>query len=268
LNSSHPIGIFDSGIGGLTVANAINKVLPDEQIIYFGDTQHLPYGNKSHQKINGYCIKIVDFLLQKKCKAIVIGCNSASSVAYKSIVEKVKNTTLVINVIDPVVNYIVSNKSIKKVGIIGTNATISSQIYEKKITSIRNNIKVYSVATPLLASLIEEDNHQLYKTGIIESYLQNEKLQNIDSLILGCTHYPLIESQINNFYSEKMEIVSSTKYVGNMLKKELANKNLLNTKNGRMQHEFYISDYTKNFQEKTKLFFPSSIILEEENIFS
>ena len=268
MNTSYPIGIFDSGIGGLTVANAINKVLPDEQIIYFGDTQHLPYGNKSNQKIQEYCVKIVDFLLQKQCKAIVIGCNSASSVAYKSIVEKLKNTTLVINVIDPVVDYIISNKSIEKVGVIGTNATISSQVYEKKITSLRNDIKVYSVATPLLASLIEEDNQQLYKTGIIESYLQNEQLQNIDSLILGCTHYPLIESQINNFYGQKMEIVSSTKYIGNMLKNKLTNKNLLHTTHRRLQHEFYVSDYTKNFQEKTKLFFPSSIILEDENIFS
>ena len=268
MNTEAPIGIFDSGIGGLTVAHAINKVLPNEKIVYFGDTQHLPYGNKSIEKIQKYSIKIVDFLLKKKCKAIIIACNSASSVAYQKIVKYVKNEVLIFDVIHPVIHYINSQKHIQHVGIIGTNATISSDIYKTHIKTLKKNIKVSSLATPLLASLIEEDDEKLYQKGIIESYLENNKLNNIDSLILGCTHYPLIEKQINHFYNKKVEIISAIKYIGHNVKKILKKNNLLNQQNTKHKHHFYVSDYTANFQKKTKLFFPKSIILEQENIFS
>ncbi len=268
LNAEAPIGIFDSGIGGLTVAHSINKILPNERIVYFGDTQHLPYGNKSNDKINSYCIKILDFLFKKKCKAIVVACNSASSVACKKIMHTCKNKVLVFNVIDPVIDYIRNNQNIKHVGVIGTTATITSNIYKTYIESIRKDLEVSSLATPLLAGLIEEDNKQLYEQGIIEFYLKNENLQNIDSLILGCTHYPLIETEINNFYNGKVEIISSIKHIGLAVKKELKRKKLLNKKNHKQKKYFFISDYTENFQKKTKLFFPKSIILKEENIFS
>lgn len=265
MNAEDPIGIFDSGIGGLTVAHAINKILPYEKIVYFGDTQHLPYGNKSINKITQYSIKIVDFLLQKKCKAIIIACNSASSVAYQEIV---KNKVPIFDVIKPVIHYISSQKHIQHIGVIGTNATISSGVYKDYINAVRKDVKVSSLATPLLASLIEEDDRKLYQKGIIESYLENNKLKNIDSLILGCTHYPLIETQINEFYNKKVEIISAIKYIGHSVKKVLEKNNLLNQKNSKQKHHFYVSDYTTNFQKKTKLFFPKSIILEQENIFS
>tara|TARA_B100002052_G_scaffold277809_1_gene283591 strand:- start:20 stop:826 length:807 start_codon:yes stop_codon:yes gene_type:complete len=268
LNAEAPIGIFDSGIGGLTVAHAINKVLPNEKIIYFGDTQHLPYGNKSIEKIQKYSITIIDFLLKKQCKAIIIACNSASAVAYQKIIKKVENQALIFNVIHPVINYINSQTHIQHVGVIGTNATISSDIYRTHINTLRKDITVSSLATPLLASLIEEDNKILYQKGIVESYLENHKLKNIDSLILGCTHYPLIEKQINHFYDKKVEIISAIKYIGHSVKKMLKQNNLLNQKNTKHKHYFYVSDYTENFQKKTKLFFPKSIILEQENIFS
>lgn len=268
MNTEAPIGIFDSGIGGLTVAHAINQVLPGEKIVYFGDTQHLPYGNKSIAKINKYSIEIVNFLLQQKCKAIIIACNSASSIAYQKIRKKVKNNVLIFDVINPVIDYVTTQKHIQHIGVIGTNATISSSIYKTHINSIRKDIKVTSLATPLLANLIEEDNKELYKRGIIESYLKNEKLKNIDSLILGCTHYPLIEKQISNFYNQKVEIISAIKYIGNNVKKELENYNLLNKGSEKHKHHFYVSDHTTHFQKKTKLFFPKSIILEQENIFS
>ena len=268
MNAESPIGIFDSGIGGLTVAHAINKVLPDEKIVYFGDTQHLPYGNKSIEKIKKYSIKIVNFLLKKKCKAIIIACNSASSIAYQEIIKKVNNKVLIFDVINPVINYISTLKHIQHIGVIGTNATISSGIYKTHINARRKDIRVSSLATPLLASLIEEDNKKLYQKGIIESYLENNKLKNIDSLILGCTHYPLIEKQINHFYNRKVEIISAVKYIGNNVKMALKKDNLLNQNNTKHKHHFYVSDYTTNFQKKTKLFFPKSIILEQENIFS
>ena len=268
MNAEDPIGIFDSGIGGLTVAHAIQKSMPNEKIIYFGDTQHLPYGNKSRKKIQYYSSKISDFLVSKKCKAIVIACNSASAVAFQNIKNQFENKCVLFNVIDPVIKAVVNNPQIKKIGIIGTNATINSGIYTKSIIQARKDITVISKATPLLASLIEEDNNKLYQHGIIESYLLDDSLKEIDSLILGCTHYPIIAQQINEIYQKKINLISSIKYIGDIVKEYLKNEKLLNINFNNEKHHFYVSDYTRNFQKKTKLFFSSSIILEEENIFS
>ena len=151
------IGIFDSGIGGLTVAHAIKKQLPNENLIYFGDTQHLPYGEKSEKSINLFSKKITSFLIQKKCKAIIIACNSAASVANKTVLKVAKNIP-VFNVIDPVVKYIDEKykNSAANIGIIGTKATIQSKNYEKKITTLNSKLNVSSLQTPLLAPMIEE----------------------------------------------------------------------------------------------------------------
>ncbi len=268
MSSENPIGIFDSGIGGLTIASEINKLLPNEKIIYFGDTQHLPYGNKSNQRIIYYSHKIVEFLLKKKCKAIVIACNSASSIAINSLFKKNLSSCVLFNVIDPLIEKITKDISIKNVGVIGTRATISSNIYKHRISSTRPDINVSSLATPLLASLIEENNQDLYKKGIIESYLKNKKLQNIDTLVLGCTHYPLIKPKILEFYKNQINLLSSLSCIGNYVKNNLKDLKLLNSSNKSAQHTFYVSDHTTFFQKKTKLFFPTSIILEEENIFS
>ena len=268
MNSESPIGVFDSGIGGLTVAHAISQSLPNEKIVYFGDTQHLPYGNKSANKIIFYSERITDFLLKQDCKAIIIACNSASSIAFKNLKTKTETQCLLFNVIEPAIEAVISDKSIKNVGVIGTNATISTNIYERDIVKKRSDITVSSLATPLLASLIEENNDTLYKKGIIESYLQSEELDNIDALILGCTHYPLIESHILNYYQNKIKLISALKYIGGVVEQQLKKRSLLSNHNSIPKHHFYVSDYTTHFQEKTKLFFPSGIILEEENIFS
>ena len=268
MSAQNPIGIFDSGIGGLTIAHAINRILPNESIIYFGDTQHLPYGNKSEKKINYYSNKIVDFLLDKKCKVIVIACNSASSVAFKGILTNTKNKCLLFNVIDPVIQFISNQKNIKKIGVIGTTATINSNIYKTKINALQKDVNVSSLATPLLASLIEENSKELYTTGILESYLKNPQLNNIDSLILGCTHYPIIESQIRSFYNKKINIIDATKYIGQTIYAKLKKYNLMTENQEIPKHQFYVSDYTRHFQQKTKLFFSNEIILQEENIFS
>jgi len=267
LNAQRPIGIFDSGIGGLTIAHSINKTLPNESIIYYGDTLHLPYGEKSIKAINNYCNKIVNFLIKKNCKAIIFACNSASSVAFTNIFNKLSQDYLLFNVIDPLVEHIVQKKNIKNIGVIGTNATISSNIYARKINAIKTQIKVHSVATPLLASLIEENNKELYSKNILELYLKNPKLNNIDALILGCTHYPIITEHISNFYNNEITIFDATKHLNKTVKSMLKKSNLLNTKLSS-KHEFYVSDHRPHFQKKTKLFFPNEIILKEENIFS
>src|SRR5580704_8597612 len=151
-----PIGIFDSGIGGLTVAHAIQKLLPHESLVYFGDTAHLPYGDKSEAAIQAYSIKIADVLLSKGCKVIVIACNSASSAAYELLKEYVRKEARVINVIDPMTEYVVREFEGKKVGLIGTKRTIQSGIYSKKIKEANKRITLRPVATPLLAPMIEE----------------------------------------------------------------------------------------------------------------
>jgi len=152
----HPIGVFDSGVGGLTVASAIRQVLPRESLIYFGDTAHLPYGDKSSETIIAYSTGITRFLLEQKCKVIVIACNTASSNSYEAILEECAGKALVVNVIDPVVDYIASKPDYKNIGVIGTKGTINSETYKKKINSVRPGITVSSLATPMFVPMIEE----------------------------------------------------------------------------------------------------------------
>jgi len=267
LNSELPIGIFDSGIGGLTVAKEIIELMPNEKVIYFGDTLHLPYGEKSNKKVINYCFKICDFLKEKKCKAIVVACNTASSVAINSIKKKIGKECFVFNVIDPVIEKIKKQKC-NTIGIIGTNATISSKIYEKKINKHNKDIKVFSLATPLLAPMIESRFHNAsIKKKIIATYLNDQKLNSIETLILGCTHYPLILSEIEEFYNNKTHVISSLNSIGFHIKEKLEKNKLLNKTKKRKKHEFFVSDLTTSFQKNAKSFFTNDIILKEKNIF-
>ena len=262
-HSSDPIGIFDSGIGGLTVANAIHQKLPKESIIYFGDTAHLPYGDKSPDSIKYYSIRISQFLLSRHAKMIVIACNTASSLAYETVKDFVDGRVPVINVIDPVVKTVLAQKSLQKVGVIGTKGTIKSDIYSKKLKAKNKNIEVASLATPLLAPMIEEGffNNKISRS-IIASYLSNRRFKKIDSLILACTHYPLIKQEIEEYYSGKINIIDSAGVVAEHVEvvlKEL----LLLSKNKKPKHHFFVSDFTSSFEESTKNFFKSKIHLEE-----
>jgi glutamate racemase len=262
-SANSPIGIFDSGIGGLTVANAIHKVLPNESLIYFGDTAHLPYGDKSPDSIKYYGIRISQFLLDKKCKMIVIACNTASALAYEAVKDFVNGKVPVVNVIDPVVEHIVSNKHAKKVGVIGTKGTIKSEIYPKRIKAKSKSIEVASLATPLLAPMIEEGffNNKISRS-IIASYLSSRKLSKIDSLILACTHYPLIRHEVEEFYRKKINIVDTAGVVADKVKEVLKEENLL-SKSKKPKHHFYVSDFTKSFEESTRFFFSGKIHLEK-----
>lgn len=263
IKSTSPIGIFDSGIGGLTVANAIQKVMPGESLIYFGDTAHLPYGDKSPDSIKYYGIRIAQFLLDKNCKMIVIACNTASALAYEAVKDFVNGRVPVINVIDPVVDCIVNNKNAKRVGVIGTKGTIKSDIYPKRIKAKNKSIEVSSLATPLLAPMIEEGffNNRISRS-IIGSYLSSRKLAKIDSLILACTHYPLIRAEVEEFYKKKIEIIDTAGVVADKVKSVLKEKNIL-SKNKKAKHHFYVSDFTKSFEESTRYFFKNKIHLEK-----
>lgn len=263
IKSTSPIGIFDSGIGGLTVANAIQKVMPGESLIYFGDTAHLPYGDKSPDSIKYYGIRIAQFLLDKNCKMIVIACNTASALAYEAVKDFVNGRVPVINVIDPVVDCIVNNKNAKRVGVIGTKGTIKSDIYPKRIKAKNKLIEVSSLATPLLAPMIEEGffNNRISRS-IIGSYLSSRKLVKIDSLILACTHYPLIRVEVEEFYKKKIEIIDTAGVVADKVKTVLKEENIL-SKNKKAKHHFYVSDFTKSFEESTRYFFKNKIHLEK-----
>jgi glutamate racemase len=264
--SSNPIGIFDSGIGGLTVANAIQKVLPHETLIYFGDTAHLPYGDKSTDSIKYYAIRICQFLLEMNCKMIVIACNTASAQAYETAMDFVGDKAIVVNVIDPVVDYVTRKKGIKKIGVIGTKGTIKSGIYAKKIKVKEKHLDVASYATPLLAPMIEEGfyNNKISRS-IIASYLSSRKLNKVDALILACTHYPLIKKEVEEFYKEKVDIVDSAGVVAAYVKEALQKNKLLSKKNSP-KHHFYVSDFTQSFENSTRFFFKSKIHLEKVDI--
>jgi glutamate racemase len=263
-----PIGIFDSGIGGLTVAHAIRKALPAEDMIYFGDTAHLPYGDKSEAAIQAYSIKIADILLRKGCKVIVIACNSASSAAYELLKEYVRKDTHIINVIDPMVEHVVANYPSKNIGLIGTKRTVQSGVYHKKIAESNKGISLHSLATPLLAPMIEEGffNNQI-SHEIIAQYLADQSLQGIDALILACTHYPLIKKEIGDYYSANMNILDSSEIVAEALKNYLQQSDLLNS-NPQPQHHFLVSDYTESFESSARMFFHQSVQLEKHMLWN
>lgn len=263
---NYPIGIFDSGIGGLTVANAIKKVLPNENIIYFGDTEHLPYGEKSAAAIQNYSAKIIKFLITKKCKMIIVACNSASSVAWENI-KRVSNKTPILNVIDPIIKKIETNYSKCNIGVIGTKATIESKIYEIKIKNISPNINVRSLSTPLLAPMIEEGfiNEKISNT-VITNYLSEKTLKDISHLILACTHYPLIQNEIIKHYKSSVKVIDSPYIIAEYVFKKLEKNKLLNDQK-KTEHYFYVSNYTKSFEKSAKFFFKETIKLEEVNLF-
>lgn len=262
LQPDQPIGIFDSGVGGLTVAKEIKRLLPHENLIYYGDTKHLPYGEKSQEAIIGYVTKITEFLLEKNCKAIVIACNSATANALKEVLETVDNRVPVIDVINPVaekVAYEIHNN----VGVIATKATVNSGLYKKSIRKHNKFIKVDELATPLLVPAIEEGfkNHPITH-AIIYNYLSNNKLKNIETLILGCTHYPLLIDEIRQYYGNRVRVIDSPSIVANQLRIILEQHNLLNGSSHKGVYEFFVSDLTKNFEKISKKIFGKSIELE------
>lgn len=259
--STKPIGIFDSGIGGLTVAQSIVTHLPKENIIYFGDTAHLPYGDKTANVIQGYSLKIADMLLQQQCKLILIACYSATSAAYDKVKEYVGENAIVMNVIDPMIQHIQENHAHKRLGLIGTRQTVNSNVYKNKIDTLNHGIQLTSLATNLLAAAIEEFGNSDVLDGLLKEYLSHPTLNNLDALILACTHYPVVKDKIAQHFNHQIEIIDPSDIVAKAVKKRLENANLLNS-NGVGNKHFYISDYTESFAAGTKIFFDEKIHVE------
>lgn len=261
--SSNPIGIFDSGLGGLTVAKAVTKLLPQEKIIYFGDTAHVPWGDKSAAAIQAYSIKICDMLLQQDCKVILIACNTGSTAAYQLVKEYVSSKAMVIDVIEPMINYLREHYPKKNLGLIGTRQTVNSNVYHQKVNALNLGIKLASVATPLLVPIIEEGfADKKLASDLIQEYLTHPDLKNIHALILACTHYPLLKTHIENYYQNKVTVLDSSEIVAQALNGWLEYNNLLNRNGKNQQHHFYVSDYTPIFTSLTKLFFGTEVRLE------
>lgn len=262
LQSHQPIGIFDSGIGGLTVAKAIHDHLPHEQLLYFGDTAHLPYGDKSPEAILHYAESITQYLIDKGSKMVVIACNTASAVAHEHLQFRFGDQIPIINVIDPVVKATLKTRGLQRVGVIGTKGTIQSNTYEKRIRSLQQQVQVASLATPLLVPMIEEGyfDNQISHT-IIEAYLNYPDFQHIEALILGCTHYPLIKSVIEDHLQGKIKVMDSTDVVAEAVHQRLQRFGLLHPSKPA-PHHFMVSDYTHSFEQTARLFFQEDITLE------
>jgi len=263
MNNDAPIGIFDSGIGGLTVAKAVSALLPHEHILYFGDTAHMPYGEKSPSAIQAYSIKICNLFLSQGVKCILIACNSASTAAYDLVKEYVGSKAIVVNVIDPVVAYVSARFPESNVGLIGTKQTVNSHVYQKKMLSAGPKVKLQSLATPLLAPMIEEgffENN--ISESVIANYLSNEALKAISVLILGCTHYPLIKGEIDKYYQNQVSVLDTSQIVANDLKDKLALAQLLASEDQDAKYHFFVSDYTRSFEASTRLFFGKEVVLD------
>lgn len=261
LQAHQPIGIFDSGIGGLTVAKAIHDVLPNEQLLYLGDTAHLPYGDKSPEAILQYAHTITGLLIDRGCKMVVVACNTASAIAFPQLAESYGHKIPLINVIDPVVKATLQHHP-SHVGVIGTKGTIKSNTYEKRLQANQPAISVASLATPLLVPMIEEGyfDNKISHT-IIEAYLKYPDFQSIDALILGCTHYPLIKDAIARHLAPGVRIMDSTHVVAETVAHTLAAEQLLHT-GTPAPHHFMVSDYTHSFEQTARLFFREAITLE------
>jgi glutamate racemase len=265
--NNQPIGIFDSGVGGLTVAHAIKQMLPSESLIYFGDTAHLPYGDKSEESIRYYSEKITEFLLDQGVKAVLIACNSASASAHEHLREKYGKKVVLLDVIDPVVDYM-GSKKYGKIGVIGTKRTISSGTYAHKLAIKSPGTSVVSLATPLLVPMIEEGFiFDDISNAIIRTYLSNELLNGIDALILGCTHYPIIRNQISKFFNFGVEVVDSARIVSMALRDVLQEHFILN-EGGKGEDCFFVSDYTDYFEKIARMFFEHDLNLQKADIWS
>lgn len=262
--AARPIGVFDSGIGGLTVARAVSRVLPQERLIYFGDTAHLPYGDKSTAAIQAYSVKICDLLLKQQCKVILIACNSASAAAYELVKEYVGSKARVLNVIDPIVAHVGQAYAGRTVGLIGTKQTVNSNVYRKKIDELDAGVELRSLATPLLAPMIEEGFFNNSISGnIIETYLSSPVLQDIEALVLACTHYPLIKQQIADYYEGRVAVLDASDVVAQHVQQYLLAQELTAPAAGPAPaHHFYVSDFTRSFEESTRIFFEQEVHLE------
>jgi len=260
-----PIAVFDSGFGGLTVLKEIVKTLPKENIIYFGDNGRAPYGTKSGEIILKYVIDAMNFLVQKEVKIIVIACNTASAYAYDTLKSTYKIPIL--EVIEPASRTAIKTTKNKNIGVIATTAAINSNVYFNTIRKMDSNVNVFSKDCPLFVPLIEEGWIDKNVTReVVEEYLKYFDDKNIDSLILGCTHYPILQNIISKYFDDKINLINSGCEVANDVKNKLIELNLEN-KNDNPSYKFYTTDNIEKFKRLGSIFLGKEITdVEKINI--
>ena len=250
LQKNAPIGVFDSGVGGLTVAREIMRQIPNEKIIYFGDTARVPYGSKSKETVTRFSKQIVRFLQSHQVKTIVVACNTASAYALDELEKEIEIP--IIGVLKPGAKTAAEVTKNGRIGVIATEATIGSQMYTKYIRELNKQVTIYGKACPLFVPLVEEGLWQDPVTDEIAKRYLTELIDiDIDTLILGCTHYPLIRSTLGRIMGEKVILVNPAYETARELKELLIEKNILNDESPRLgenQYQFYVSDGAEKFK--------------------
>lgn len=241
-----PIGVFDSGIGGLTVVKALRDLLPNENIFYLGDTARVPYGNKSAETVERYALELAQLLIAENAKAIVVACNTVSSVAIPKLRASV--SVPVIGVIEPGANAAIAQTRNRHVGVIGTRATIRSGAYENALRALNVHVRVSSRACPLLVPLIEEGMLDDKLTDLtLARYLEPLRADSIDTLVLGCTHYPLLVPAIARTLGNKVQIIDSAQNCARMVKELLDRQSLAASSENSGSLEVALTDAADNF---------------------
>jgi len=246
MENNKPIGIFDSGLGGLTVAQEIMKLLPTEGIIYFGDTARVPYGSKSSQVVTQFALDGLNFLLSQRVKMIVIACNTVSATCLKELQNA--SPVPVVGVIQPGAKAAVSATRRKIVGVIGTERTIKSQAYESAIRKLDKEIQIHSKACPLFVPLVEEGWLNNTATSFTaRTYLTPLKAMQIDTLVLACTHYPLLKPVLSEVMGKDVKLVDSALETAKEVKRMLMSTGLEATQSALAKHSYFVSDNPEKF---------------------
>ncbi|MBQ9245097.1 glutamate racemase [bacterium] len=249
--NNKPIGIFDSGVGGLSVFSELTNLLPDENYIYFGDTANLPYGSKTKEELIHISKNIFDFFQHKSVKAVVMACNTTSAIVY----DELKNDYDF--KIYPVVQNVsaqIANDGYKNIGVFATNATINSHAYKKEIQNYNKEINVYEIACPEWVSIVENSQiYELSSIGNIKLYIDKMLKNNPDKIILGCTHYPYLLDILSKFVPKNM-FINPAIYLAQYIYEDLAYSNLLNTQK-HAETKFYVSSNPEQFKKAAQIFY-------------
>ena len=258
MNRTNPIGFFDSGIGGLTVVKSVSRLLPNENIIYFGDTARVPYGSKSNDTVIEYSIQAANFLLRKNVKLLVVACNTASAIALKELRRFL--TIPVIGMIEPGAKMAAQTTKNNKIGVIGTRATINNKAYTNELQRLNSKLKIFDSPCPLFVPLAEEGWIKNKATELIaKEYLLPLKEKEIDTLIMGCTHYPILYEIIQKVVGKKVQLIDSGSPASYLVENYLSGRGLLNNSNQIGMSEFYVSDIPSKFKEVAENFLGKKI---------
>ena len=263
------IGIFDSGIGGLTIFKAIAKVLPSYELLYLGDTARMPYGNRSPESIYQFTVEGVEYLFQQGCELVIVACNTMSAEALRKLQQewlpKHYPDRRVLGVIRPIAEVAAAVSKTKRIGVVGTRATISSKAYERELQAQNSTIAVFQEACPLLVPLIEEGWHKRGETmKFIRYYLRPLKAKHIDTLILGCTHYPLLYKQFQQTAGKNITVLDAPTIVADKLVGYLHRHPEIESKLKKgNQYRFLVTDITQTFQKNAEAFLGERVKLEK-----